>query len=267
MSRLGIRWTIGDVSDQGFEALQCSIWGAWNAFGPDTAYAVCVNTVSLDRARSLTGVVPEAVRWHWVARDLPAFLIDHVDAAMAEGVAWKLAPVRMYPDRYELSLDNDCILWDVPEAIRAWLAHGEGCVLAEDVRRCFGKFSALCGPRPMNLGIRGIPPGLDLGDALATLLREHPCVLESELDEQGLQVAAVSRVPPLFVIPIDEVTICSPFPPHLPHLGRRGAHFVGLNSKALPWSYEGRPATELTREHWARLRPEVARRVRLPTQK
>src|SRR5690606_33605055 len=167
MSRLGIRWTIGDVSDQGFEALQCSIWGAWNAFGPDTAYAVCVNTVSLDRARSLTGVVPEAVRWHWVARDLPAFLIDHVDAAMAEGVAWKLAPVRMYPDRYELSLDNDCILWDVPEAIRAWLAHGEGCVLAEDVRRCFGKFSALCGPRPMNLGIRGIPPGLDLGDALA----------------------------------------------------------------------------------------------------
>src|SRR5690606_14117503 len=122
MRRVGIRWTIGDVSEQGFEALQCSIWGAWNAFGPDTAYAVCVNTVSLDRARALTGAVPEAVRWHWVARDLPAFLVDHVDAAMAEGVAWKITPLRMFPDRYEISLDNDCILWDVPDAIRSWLA-------------------------------------------------------------------------------------------------------------------------------------------------
>ena len=39
---VGIRWTIGNVSTRGFEALRLSIWGAWKAFGPDAIYVVCV---------------------------------------------------------------------------------------------------------------------------------------------------------------------------------------------------------------------------------
>ena len=138
---LGIRWTIGNVSPRGFEALRLSIWGAWNAFGPDAAYVVCVNTVACKEARARAGSVPEAVAWR-EASEAPAFLREHLDHGMAEGVAWKFAPLRCFPDGWELSLDNDCILWDVPAAIRHWLTIGdhELCLLEEDVKRCLGQF-------------------------------------------------------------------------------------------------------------------------------
>jgi hypothetical protein len=57
---------------------------------------------------------------------------------------------------------------------------------------------------------------------------------------------------------VDEVSICSPFPPHQAAPGVCGAHFVGLNSHGLPWQYFDRPATECTREHWLRWRDEIA---------
>lgn len=39
-TRVGVRWTIGDVSDEGFEALRLSVWGAFRLFGEDAVYAV-----------------------------------------------------------------------------------------------------------------------------------------------------------------------------------------------------------------------------------
>ncbi|WP_309085180.1 hypothetical protein [Chelativorans sp.] len=37
---LGIRWTIGDVSQRGFEALRLSIWGPRLAYQPHLGHAV-----------------------------------------------------------------------------------------------------------------------------------------------------------------------------------------------------------------------------------
>lgn len=260
---IGIRWTIGDVNPQGFEALRLSIWGAWKLFGPAATCVVCVNSVPLARARALTGPVPERVAWLRVSRRrIPAFLRRHLNGAMAEGVGWKFAPLQLFPDRFELALDNDCILWGLPGAMAAWLAEPRpGCVFAEDVRACLGQFAHCCGPEPRNSGIRGLPPRFDFEGVLRRLLRDHPVMLQSELDEQGLQAAAVSRDQPPRVITLEEVSICSPFPPHLPHLGRCGAHFVGLNARQLPWSLEGRPAVEHIAEHWRRHRPALYERV------
>ena len=263
---VGVRWTIGDVSERGFEALRLSIWGAWKVFGPAASYAVCFNSIPLDRARAQTGEVPADVVWHDATADFPAFLRRHFDAGLAEGVAWKFAPLRFFPDRYELSLDNDCILWDMPAAIHRWLEGGDPgtFVLAEDARAMFGQFARFCGPEPRNLGIRGLPPGFDLERAVKDLLAEHPVRLESELDEQGLQVALLSRAGPLHVVSIDEVTICSPFPPHRPYLGRCGAHFVGLNARHFPWQLNGRYAEEHIRENWESHRATLYARVGLP---
>jgi len=73
------------------------------------------------------------------------------------------------------------------------------------------------------------------------------------LAEQGMQMAVLRRSGPVRVVGVDEVSICSPFPPHLPGLGRCGAHFVGLNARELPpWKLDGRPASELTSAHFAR---------------
>jgi hypothetical protein len=264
---VGVRWTIGNVSRLGFEALRLSIWGAWKILGPAASFVVCVNSLPLDQVRVLTGDIPKEVIWHKsTANELPAFLLDHLDTGMSEGVSWKFAPVRAFPRRYELSLDNDCILWEMPTAIRRWLetTDTQTCILAEDVRACFGQFASLCRPEPRNSGIRGLPPGFDLEGALRQVLEMQPVALTSELDEQGLQTAAVSLAKQPLVVTIEEVTICSPFPPHIPYLGRCGAHFVGLNVKQLPWELDGRPATEYTRDNWCHHRTELYERVGVP---
>jgi hypothetical protein len=268
----GIRWTMGDVSDRGFEALRLSIWGAWKIFGPNASYAVCVNSVPLDQARARTGPLPADVDWQDATRQLPSFLSGLFGPGMAEGVGWKLAPLRFFPQSPEISLDNDCILWELPPSMRSWLASRDSmqCLMAEDVRACYGQFAGQCPPEARNAGIRGLPRHFDLGAALRAVIgirqRESGSRLafESELDEQGLQAAALSLARPLRAVTLAEVAVCSPFQPHLPELGRCGAHFVGLNARHIAWDYYGRPADEWMTQHWERHLAELYRRTGAP---
>jgi hypothetical protein len=268
-----IRWTIGDVSPAGFDTLQLSIHGAYRLFGPDATYVVCLNSVPLETARRATGEVPADVQWRTVTRDdIPPFIRAHLDNALAEGVGWKFAPLSIARDRPELSLDNDCILWSLPTALRRWQeaeaehANAAMPVMAEDVTPGHGQFAALCGSEPRNSGIRALPRDFDLERRLRDVLSRMPVVMRSELDEHGLQAAAIALDPDHQpghqpVVRVEEVSICSPFPPHLPTLGTCGAHFVGINARALPWTYEGRPAVDYIQAHWRRWKPEVARLV------
>jgi hypothetical protein len=256
---LGIRWTIGDVSEAGYEALNLSISAAWNLFGRHATYAVCVNTVSLHAAAARVGDVPCNIDWMEVHGNIPAWLRVHVSAEMAEGVAWKLHPVRIFPNLHELSLDNDVILWALPPAVRNWLLsdHSEACLMAADVAPALGQFAAVCKYQPLNSGIRGLPPSFDMESRLQDTLRKTGFTLQSEQDEQGLQAAVLLNTK-LFVVSTDEVSICSPFPNHQQHLGRCGAHFVGLNPKRIPWTLNGRGAHELIRERWLGYASELA---------
>jgi hypothetical protein len=223
---------------------------------------VCVNGMSLEEARSRTGPLPFGVEWRASRREeIPEFLRGRLGPGMAEGVAWKFAPVRLFPASYELALDNDVILWGMPDALRAWLSQGHRGLLAEDVKTCFGRFAPWCGKAPRNSGIRGCVPDFDLEGALRRTLALEPGTLDSETDEQGLVVAALERECAPLVVGVEDVTICSPFHPHTPRPGRCGAHFVGLNAREIPWSYYGRPAIEWRTEHWEECRDEIARRV------
>jgi hypothetical protein len=212
---------------------------------------VCVNSIPLELARERAGAAGREVEWMHSVNHVPAWLQNRLDLGMAEGVAWKLAPVRLFPDRYEISFDNDVILWRVPDVMKRWLesSNGESCLMAEDAQRSFGQFSECCNGHAINSGIRGVPPGFDLEDRLQKKLRESQVVLRSELDEQGLQAAALSQAA-LSLVSKEDVSICSPFPMHQQTLGRCGAHFVGLNQKNLPWQLEGRGAHEVIHERW-----------------
>ncbi len=257
---VGVRWTIGDVSDEGFEALRLSVWGAWKAFGPEATYAVCYNSIPLARAQELTGELPPRIHWLDSTGQFPAWLLPYLEAGKAEGVGWKFAPLRIFPDRYEIALDNDCILWQTPAAVENALSITGSCVIAADVQAHFGQFASLCGSEPRNSGIRGTPPGFDLEGVLRATLERQGCVLRSETDEQGLQVATLKAHGAL-VVDTADVSICSPFPPHVPSPGRCGAHFVGLNARNLPWQYYGRLASLVRREHWRNQRGALYERV------
>lgn len=257
---LVVRWTIGNVSRYGFEALRLSIWGAKKLF-PTATHVVCVNSIATDAARELTGEIPDDIIWVDCNGEMPAFIRDRIDGAMAEGVGWKLAPIRLIPGAYELALDNDLILWRLPAALKGWAGSGKWCVYAEDVAPFFGRFARLCPPEPRNSGIRGITPEFDFEGALRSVLESEEARLGSEVDEQGLQTAAIHRGGAPRVVSVEEVSICSPFPPHVPDLGRCGAHFVGVNARKSPWSIHGRPAIHFIHEHWANHLEEVNRKV------
>jgi hypothetical protein len=235
-------------------------------FGPGAGYTIVVNSMEVDDARERVGEVPNAVRWMAASGRMPGWLAPHVDEGLAEGKAWKFDPLQIYPHRWEIAFDNDCILWQMPPSIRRWLDEGdrERCLIAADVVAMHGRFGRLDDDEPRNGGIRGIPPGFDLEGTLSAILAGHPGVMTSELDEQGLTVAATSRRKRPVVVSVEEVAITSPFHPHLPEPGTCGAHFVGLNDRWLPWSYYDRPATECVREHWARHRDTLYARVGIP---
>ncbi len=267
---LAIRWTIGHVSEEGFEALRLSILSATRLFGRDATYVVGVNSTTLDTARAKTGEIPKYVEWKDTSKEIPDFLRPRFDQNMSEGVGWKFAPLHIFPEKHELSLDNDVILWEMPQSLREWLAQKTRCLIAEDVQRYLGKFDGQCPPGCYNSGIRGLPPYFPLKDAVESVLEDHErqtgkqVLLTSELDEQGLQVAAVSRWDMPFVVAVDEVTICSPFWPKRPNLGRCGAHFVGLNARHLPWTYYDRPADSWIHEHWNHFRPTLYDKAGIP---
>lgn len=261
--RIALRWTIGDVHPRGFEMLRLSITCAHTIFGAAAEYLVCVNSLPVRSVRALTGALPVDVKWREVSRDdLPVEAGGFIGGDMVEGMGWKLAPLQTHPDCFEIALDNDCILWAMPEAMRRWLNAEQGSLFAEDVDRCLGVFDALCIAGPLNAGIRGLRPGTDATAALAAVLEEisrlagGPIALV-EIDEQGLQAALVTRLAPVFVVKESEVAICSPFWPHSKELGTCGAHLVGLNSHHVPWKYFDRPADEMLSEHWAELRPAL----------
>lgn len=261
MRDLVVRWTIGNVSARGFEALRLSVWGAFRIFGASALYVICLNSLPLDVAQDRVGTLPSGVEWRDVTGELWREIDPYLGPEMAEGVAWKFAPLRIHRDAYELALDNDCIMWEMPPAIEEWLRADDACLIAEDVLPCFGKFAPLCGAAPRNSGVRGVPPHFDLRAAILETLQERGVTLTSELDEQELQVAALSRRGAPEVVSVHDVSICSPFPPHLPELGACGAHFVGTNARALNWELNGTPAVAHLQAHWARHRPALYERV------
>jgi len=268
--RLAVRWTIGNLRPRGFELLRLSIACAYKVFGPRARYVVCVNSLSLDEAQNRTGAVPEAIQWRRVTKnDVPTVLRSHSDGDLIEGMGWKLVPLRTYPDRYELALDNDCILWDLPAAMRQWLEMEHGYLFAEDVERSMGSFHSIIPPGAFNAGIRGLPPGEDLSEPLEEAMKDasrsvgSEVRLVSEIEEQGLQAAAMTRRNPLLLVKTSEVSICSPFWPRSPELGSCGAHFVGMNAPHIDWNYYDRPADEWLAEHWHRHRPSLYERAGL----
>ena len=147
--------------------------------------------------------------------------------------------------------------------MRQWLQTDHGYLFAEDVERSMGSFDPVCPPGAYNAGIRGLPPQEDLAgpleEAIEDAARENgrEVRLVSEIEEQGLQAAAVTRQHPLLLVKTSEVTICSPFWPRSPDLGTCGAHFVGMNAPHIDWDYYDRPADEWLDEHWRRVRPAL----------
>jgi hypothetical protein len=244
---LTVKWTIGDVSDRGFEALALSIQGARKVFGNDARYLVCVNTIAPEAAQAKVGRSAQLAEWLDCTNLLPSWLPDYADQNMAEGVAWKFAGTQLSCNHHLLALDNDVILWRMPASVKMWLEDRDTLLIAEDVRSCYGKFAERCPEQARNSGMTGFPPGWNIEAGLKRML--HDIQLCSELDEQGLQVAMIT-VEPHRVVGVEEVSISGYFRPHLLELGSCVAHFVGVNVKRSRSMWQGRPVSAYAHDFW-----------------
>jgi hypothetical protein len=65
----------------------------------------------------------------------------------------------------------------------------------------------------------------------------------------------------LHTVRVDEVSICSPFSPHVPNVGTQGAHFVGLSAHRRGWEHDGRSGESYLREHFERQLPLIERLI------
>jgi hypothetical protein len=232
---LGVRWTIGDISSFGVAALRLSVWGAFRCFGPAARYTISVHDVVLARAQATTGALPECVRWQEIdSTRLPRWLAG---MDVAPRAAFRFAPVLVHDDVAELALDRGCVLWSVPDGIRAWLddPNPRACVITEDVN---GPSSA----------IRGTGAGFDLVEALREARRESPRPLRTQEDAQRLELHALGLLEPPHVVGAREVA-------------RMGDAPVMLGSDGVRLSF---PETPVARERWERVRAELHARLGLP---
>jgi len=247
------------VSARGFEALGLSIAGARNLFGADARYVVSVNTIPIETVSARVGD-PAGVEWLQADERVPEWLGEYMDPGLAEGVGWKFAPLHVDPELPTIALDNDVVLWQMPESIRRWMEDADSLLIAEDVRACYGSFTPLCPTEGRNSGIRGIPRSFPLAHRLRELLERSGVVLRSETDEQGLQTAMISREKHR-VVTLEEVSICGYFRPHQLDLGSCGAHFVGVNIRKAPFEWNGRPGEEYVQGFWDSMKLDVISRI------
>ena len=236
--------------------------GRVRLFGARAEYVVCVNSVPLPLARERTGRVPGAVRWYDASSDVPSFLRAHFDAGMAEGVGWKFAPLRLFPERHEIALDNDCILWALPPSLRAWLERepSEACLLAEDVRSCFGQFAETAGRNHATAASAACRPTSASSARYARCWKHTPCACAPSSTSKGCK-------PQRWHVPVRSRSSHSPRSRSRPRFPRispspaAAACTSGLNAKRIRWRVGGRAAEDMLREHYARLLPFVRARI------
>ena len=199
-----VRWTIGNVSKEGYDCLRLSIRLWRRLFKSRFEMVVLYNgeppsvdcpTINQNRFRSSLPFYPTTT-------------------------SWKLYPPRLDPDAYEIFIDNDLILYEAPDALRQC----NDFFITEAWKRCYGKHDSLVPAGFVaNSGLFGLPPHFDFGTHLATTGSQW----EGHFDEQGL-VAAVLARHSATVVPLSDVKVC--VPQETMGLGRCGMHFVGLNA-------------------------------------
>jgi hypothetical protein len=160
---------------------------------------------------------------------------------------WKYCPPRLAPDRHEVIIDNDLLIYKRINKIDEFLT-GDRVMMCQDSFKAQGKFTLLFGLRErFNAGLIGLPPHYDIA---SLMLREwiingrHDPM--GDLDEQGLITYILKNSNPL-VIPLSELAIIHPWgfcrnadydpvrninipnPIQLSYSDFKGAHFVRLN--------------------------------------
>jgi hypothetical protein len=215
-----VRWTLGPCHPDGIRCLCLSIAKFQKLY--DAEIVICFNCVP--------ELIPEELKRY---RLIDQNRYSDLTLPKPIGVAWKLYPPRLAPDRHELFIDNDLILADPVPQLEAFFT-GDHTLLLEETGRTYGRFEShvpqgFC----INSGLFGLPPGFDLrrfidfyvtDDWEQNAIGEHAKSIT--WDEQGLVALALLSYARYNLIPKEVVSNCE-------HelIQAKGFHFIGLNRR------------------------------------
>lgn len=154
-SDLIIRWTFGETKErttslQAFDMLECSVLWAKKIFPKSKRYIIfnsLKDLKSLDRLKKIAhkNAYLLEVKSNWNNDTKNSF--------------WKYVPLRVDENKYELLLDSDIVLWELPKTIEEW-SKSEGLLINTDWNGAnYGHYADLIDKSVVfNAGILGFPP-------------------------------------------------------------------------------------------------------------
>lgn len=224
------RWTIGNVSSDGFDCLAESMKCLLSQY--DLQPVVCYNC---------DFELLEAIKPNLPTNTIFIDQHSHLSScsAMPVGVAWKLYPPRINIDKHEIVIDNDLVINYHIQQIDDFLG-GTHTLMLEENSRTYGRFEKMVPVGlTINSGLYGMPPQFDLqgfvkfycGDEWEENARgEHRA--NRTFDEQGLVAFALSSYRKYDIIPSTCITNCEQ-----QLIEGKGCHFIGLNRRSFHRPY------------------------------
>lgn len=212
-----VRWTIGQVNDEGFSCLRHSVNRMRLLYGYSFTYAICHNSLLPLQKLKLPDV------------DMLVDQKQHVHSlAYGPGskcaASWKIYPARLDDSVHEIILDNDLVIYDRLPAIDEFLARDDLVLVTEAFKRSYSGVLEASIPSDFNIncGFICIPPKFDYGAKLSSIM---PGEWSDYFDDQTLIAAVLSRCEFVDVVKVEDIFVCAKEYKR----GNFGVHFVGLN--------------------------------------
>jgi hypothetical protein len=168
MKKLIIRWTFGEtnaraLSSQALDMLDLSVkFGSlcFNKMFNDVAFLICYNNLSDCVLRVLIKI---ADKNNITAMDVSNDLPEPFRNKEVKNSWWKYAPLRLDKSAYEIIMDNDLILWNIPKTLIKAITNNTLVALTDPAGKYYGDYRKqvenIDKKLQLNAGLVGLPPG------------------------------------------------------------------------------------------------------------
>jgi hypothetical protein len=217
-----IRWTIGDVSKNGFICLESSIKNFIKNYKNKFDYYVCYNTINEKKLNYIRKYPVKLLNQH--------DYVDELKIKPKNHPCWKLFPPRININTHEIFIDNDLVLYEKLPLINRFLKNNDMLIITQARSRAYGNFSKLIKTKDnINTGFFGLYPNFDFKKEINNILNKK--IIENwnaHWDEQGL-VTYIFENYKYNLIPTTKIYAGTKMLPFTD--GTKGIHYIGLNRK------------------------------------
>lgn len=211
MKNLVIRWTIGESNSfriglQALEMLDYSIKFSkliFNNHYNNANYYICYNNLNKKVKREVGNI---AKKNNINAIDVSEMLPIELRNQNEKNSWWKFAPPRLDIKAYEIIMDNDVVIWALPDTLKNAIECKALVALEDGVGKFYSVFKDTIDNIDKNLkinaGLLGNPPGFEIN---LTEVTQNPPT-DYFFSEQGYTALNFARYTGLkYLIPISEI--------------------------------------------------------------